>query len=74
MEKDQLEARASFERWAGENFIEYERQSVQRGNGETCRLVFGMFILGPFRVTIGYKTLYEGESFSLAHAAYMAEL
>jgi hypothetical protein len=60
-----------FDAWAKNRIVEYRGCRVPgRSRGTFSQLIFGVFVGGGFKVTRGYETLYEGDSFAAAQDAY----
>ena len=61
--------RDEFDEWCEGRWQQYASETIERG-GLTGRLRFEVSLAGVFRVTLGSKTLYEGESFDEAKVEY----
>lgn len=61
-----------FEEWARTTEIEYAAESVTRKSNPAYRdrLRFLVVASGGFKVTLGNKTLYQGDCFDYAATAY----
>lgn len=64
--------RNEFETWHKAQEIEYASRSIPRKHGSSVleRLRFIVLLTNSFRVTLGLNTIYEGNSFQEAQAAY----
>jgi hypothetical protein len=64
--------KGDFEEWSKNKLVEYASISIPHAKqkGVTSRLIFGVFIGGGYKVTLGYDTIYEGGSFSEAQGAF----
>jgi len=68
MEKIKV-VKSEFETWAKETPIIYASESVSRGDYRIM-LRFYAYVDGGYKVTLGNKTIYEGDSFSMAADAF----
>ena len=59
-----------FEEWANNTFVDYASESVPGHDNRIQRLRFQVCLYGGFKVTLGEKVLYEGNSFVRAANAY----
>lgn len=64
--------KGDFEEWSKNKLVEYASISVPhvKRTGVVSRLIFGVFVGGGYKVTLGHETLYEGGSFSEAQGAF----
>lgn len=64
--------KSDFEEWSSNKLVEYASISIPHAKrkGVTSRLIFGVFVGGGYKVTLGYETIYEGGSFTAAQGAF----
>lgn len=64
--------KGDFEEWSKNKLVEYASISVPHAKrkGVMSRLIFGVFVGGGYKVTLGNETIYEGGSFAAAQGAF----
>lgn len=67
-----LIVKSEFEDWGKNKLIEYASKSIESASrqGIMHRLIFGVYVGGGYKVTLGSETMYEGDSFTAAEEAF----